>query len=122
LFGKRKPDADARLEALENRARQLESQLRTLENEQIRMHDQVHKWMRRAVAAERNQERGRSLPAPVHVTPAPPRRPASMHGAAARSYARRLEEYTEALRSVGGNARSEDNGDAPVTNGAGEGE
>jgi hypothetical protein len=35
------------------RVKRLESELRILEGEQLKMHDQVRAWMRRAVAAER---------------------------------------------------------------------
>lgn len=109
LFGRGQAKDDERLAALERRAAALESALRTLENEQVRMHDQVHKWMRRAVAAERNQERREvgAAPAPA-ATPAPPRPPAVRTGASLRSYTRRLEQYTSSLARRTGNYRGED--------------
>lgn len=126
LFGRGKGDDDERYAALERRVHALESAHRTLENEQLKMHDQVHKWMRRAVAAERNQERraepAQSMPA---ATPAnPPRRPATLHGASMRSYMRRLEEYAASLRGTEGNVRRVDmhDGEEPVANGSAEGE
>lgn len=48
----------------------LGSLVRTLEAEQVNLHAQVRKWMRRAVASERNQERAVSPDGSV-VTPAP---------------------------------------------------
>lgn len=95
--------------ALEARCRALESALRILENEQLKIHDQVHKWMRRAVAAERNQERREvgAAPAPA-ATPAPPRPPTVRTGASLRSYTRRLEQYTRAIAGHTGNVRVED--------------
>lgn len=50
------------------------SQVRALESEQITLHDQVRKWMRRAVAAERavarNQEPDGAPALPVAAPPA----------------------------------------------------
>jgi len=59
------------LEDVVRRVKQLESALRTLETEQVTMHDQVRKWMRRAIAAERRIE------SVAEVTDAPGRHGAS---------------------------------------------
>ena len=61
-------DTQQRLAHLELEVAKVSSALRQLEAEQLTVHDQVRKWMRRASAGERNQERA-GIAAPV--TPAP---------------------------------------------------
>lgn len=79
-FGKREVTGDARLAQLENELVKLGSAVRQLQLEQEHMHDQVRRWMRRAVAAERRAESGPAERAgapgavsggtPVRMTPA----------------------------------------------------
>lgn len=90
LFGTRKvTDAEARAELAELRA-ELQRQasiVRQIESEQALMHDQVRKWMRRAVAAERRTAPNQELELqPAEATPAPSPR---TWGARARIMARR---------------------------------
>jgi septal ring factor EnvC (AmiA/AmiB activator) len=54
--------------------------LRELEGEQITLHKQVRTWMRRAVAAERNQERAAEGGPPAPATPAPSATPWGARG------------------------------------------
>lgn len=83
-----------------DRMGKLESLMRTLETEQLTLHDQVRKWMRRAVAAERAVGRGQGSPAPAGTAVAPPLvKPASLRGARARMYVRRLEETLAAVQA-----------------------
>ncbi|HKW42521.1 MAG TPA: hypothetical protein VJN39_14830 [Gemmatimonadales bacterium] len=76
MFGFRKGQGDAsliqRVTVLEAELSKTQSVVRQLEGEQLLMHDQVRKWMRRAVAAERAVERNQE-PA-EDGTPAPPAR------------------------------------------------
>lgn len=74
-----------RVEQLERELTATQSAHRTLETEQIAMHDQVKKWMRRGLASERNQEREavRETPAPSTDASRP------LTGARARIAARR---------------------------------
>jgi TolA-binding protein len=90
LFGKRQasPAVDAmRVATLETELRNLQSEFRQLQGEQTLMHDQVRKWMRRAVAAERNQERAGAAPAAPPASALPPE---AFRGARGRRLARRL--------------------------------
>lgn len=87
LFGKRQVKPVAELEALRAELLKVQSAVRTLELEQQAMHDQVRRWMRRAVAAERNQEQARETD-PAAVTPASP--PVRMTGVRARRLQRLL--------------------------------
>lgn len=88
-FGKRQADGDVRVELarLGQRVTSLESTLRQLEGEQILMHDQVRKWMRRAVAAERAMVRNQEPS--VQTIPVTPERPPTW-GARRRILERRL--------------------------------
>ena len=84
MFGFRKrqaapPDAENRLAHLEAELTKVQSTVRQLEGEQILLHDQVRKWMRRAVAAERAIGRGEP-----QAAPAPPAAPRRMWGPRAR--------------------------------------
>ena len=92
LFGSREVKGLPDLVDHELRIGKLESLLRQLETEQLTLHDQVRKWMRRAVAAERNQERSTLGAAPAPATPpAPPSRSTrGMWGARARIAMRAL--------------------------------
>jgi hypothetical protein len=98
LFGKRQvedPEARRQVADLADEIRKLESVVRQIEGEQILMHDQVRKWMRRAVAAERAAERHQEPHrngGPVTATPAPSVPLLRMRGARARILARRLAE------------------------------
>jgi len=91
LFGKRKAgDDEIRhvVRQLGERLGEVESELRTYQTEQVAMHDQVRKWMRRAVAAERAaavRESGGASPSQL------PRSRAALFGARARIMARRAE-------------------------------
>lgn len=94
-FGQRQvstPPVEERLSRLEAELARLQSALRQLETEQVTMHEQVRRWMRRAVAAERaaerNQERPSVVEPPEAATPVPP--PRRMWGARERIAARRL--------------------------------
>lgn len=67
------PAVDAltrRVEQLHAELTKTQEALRSLELEQIDVHDRVKKWMRRAVVAERNQERAAGPAAETRVTPA----------------------------------------------------
>lgn len=92
LFGRSKvvrPDEDARLSRLEGEVVKLASALRQLETEQITMHDQVRRWMRRAVAAERAVELAHEPHPDAPTTPGPAPRPQmNLWGARARRAAR----------------------------------
>lgn len=60
---------------LTTRVTELEHQLRVLQLEQSEVHDRVHKWMRRATAAEARMEREPTAPQdppadPAQLTPA----------------------------------------------------
>jgi len=101
---------------LRDELERVQSVVRQIETEVVGMHDQVRRWMRRAVAAERavvrNQEPAVSLPhVNGHATPAP-RTPStisrlSLRGARARIAARRrLEADAEVLREVSEGAPS----------------
>lgn len=77
LFSKRKaesPDLPLRVATLEAEVAKVSASMRALELEQATMHEQVMRRMRRAVAAERNQERdadrddAQPVP-PVHAAP-----------------------------------------------------
>lgn len=90
LFGRRQaPDALTAntLAKLESRVLALESAVRTLEAEQINMHDQVRKWMRRAVAAQKAAEQREAVEIP-EIPAATPLRTARPWGARARIAAR----------------------------------
>lgn len=71
LFGKRQDDPAValRVTSLEAEVSKLASVVRQLEGEQALMHDQVRKWMRRAVAAERNQARAATDDSEEPMTP-----------------------------------------------------
>jgi hypothetical protein len=84
LFGPRQvADHQVRLElqSVRQDVEKLASALRNLELEQQTLHDQVRKWMRRAVAAERNAEQNQEPPA---AQPAAPPVPPRLWGARAR--------------------------------------
>lgn len=105
LFGPRKViDEDARAEAarLGDELARVESVVRQIETEVAGMHDQVRRWMRRAVAAERAVERNQEPHANgfAAVTPASPAAPAaparlSMRGARARIALRKRFEFEQ---------------------------
>lgn len=93
LFGRRQASVEDRLSALANEVARLasevgkaQSEVRAYQTEQINMHDQVRKWMRRAIAAERAVERNQDSSAerPAGSTPAPAALP---WGARGRRYA-----------------------------------
>lgn len=117
LFGPRKaerPDLEQRVVALEQETRRLASAIRLLEGEQITLHDQARRWMRRGVAAERAAEtaaeRARGgLPHPPGVPTVTPPAPSrlTMRGARARILARRLAEQA-ALATVPDTAAPEE--------------
>ncbi len=89
LFGRGKveaPDTAERLSRLEAEVSRLASALRLLEVEQGTVHDQVRKWMRRAVAAERAAERNQEPDGAE--PPAPPVMPRVITGVRARRMAR----------------------------------
>ncbi len=52
VFWKRQPDLSAELAQLRSQVLELQSAVRTLNDELVVVHDRVHRWMRRAVAAE----------------------------------------------------------------------
>jgi len=56
---------------IDTRIAQQDSVIRTLEAEQLSLHQQVHKWMKRAVAAERAAGRNQERPSAAAATPAP---------------------------------------------------
>ncbi len=98
LFGKPQvtpnPDAGllARIVAVEEELHRTQSHMRVLEGEQLKLHEQVRAWMRRAVAAERradearNQEPDRERPA-APAPPAPRSTPEAPWGARGRMLA-----------------------------------
>lgn len=113
LFGNRQAvDTTARAEiaALRDELTRTQSFIRQLEQEQVGLHDQVRRWMRRAVAAERAAERNQEQRPHVNghvaaVTPAPASPAAgsrlTLRGARARiAMRRRLEFEAEQLRRV----------------------
>ena len=127
LFGPRKVEddgaraalAELRVELTELRAEltRAESVVRQIEAEVIGMHDQVRRWMRRAVAAERAAERNQEPTGIGHdgqpeATPAPrtsaaPLSRVTLRGARARIAARRqLEAQTAMLRRLSEGAPS----------------
>lgn len=68
------PASEDRLSKLEAELHKTQSMVRQLEAEQITLHDQTRKWMRRAVAADKNAERNQEPGARIEalpVTPAP---------------------------------------------------
>lgn len=79
-FGRRQvvePGAEARLAHCEAELVRLGSALRLLQTEQIDLHDQARRWMRRAVARERRAGEGgagREAAATDSAAPAPPPR------------------------------------------------
>jgi hypothetical protein len=101
---KRNAELDRRVAELEIELRKLQSAFRQLEGEQLTVHDQVHKWMRRGLAA-RNQ--GPSVPATPAPAPAAVM-PAAM-GARARILARRAAraQQMEAAELNGGDDGSD---------------
>jgi len=94
LFSKRQapqaapPELAERIAHLEAEVLKVQSELRQLEGEQILLHDQCRKWMRRQVAEGRNQERAAGA-VTDGVTPSPPMLNRVMTGARARILARR---------------------------------
>lgn len=82
-----------KLEHLERELSKVQSTVRQLEVEQVTLHDQVRKWMRRAVAAERVVERARGAApdAPPTAAPSAARQP---WGARARRMLRRQAEHS----------------------------
>lgn len=117
LFGSRQAvDEAAREEVarLRDEITRVQSVVRQIEAEVVGMHDQVRRWMRRAVAAERVVERnqdphpnGAGDPNGSAAPPAPPPRAANsrinLRGARARIvYRRRLEAEAALLRHVSG--------------------
>jgi len=117
-FGNRKVQGVPGVEALLARQAELESAVRLLETEQINLHDQVRKWMRRSVAAERVVLRARPTAGPgtgpVSALPMP--RPTTLRGALGRRYVRQLEEAAQAALS--GNSPSSDEDFDTAPNGA----
>jgi hypothetical protein len=111
LFGPRKvvdDDARAQLARLRDELVSVQSVVRQIETEAIAMHDQVRRWMRRAVAAERSVSRNQEPPAvnghgqatPAMLPPAALSR-LNLRGARNRIAARRqLEMEQEFLRRV----------------------
>lgn len=59
----------AEVERLRGELVRVETELRAFQTEQVTMHDQVRKWMRRAGAEQRNQERDEARAAPDPATP-----------------------------------------------------
>lgn len=89
------------LEALHSELTKLQSAVRTLETEQVTLHDQVRKWMRRAVASEARAARssqGSTPPPALPITSIP--KPTSLRGARGRIYVRQLEEMAARAASV----------------------
>lgn len=71
MFGHRKVAEEPRLSHLESEVNKVQSELRQLQLEQENMHDQVRRWMRRAVAAERRlSESGTAVAASSPAQPA----------------------------------------------------
>lgn len=112
LFGPRQAvdeTARAELAQLRDEVVRAQSVVRQIEQEAIAMHDQVRRWMRRAVAAERAVLRNQEPPVNGMATPAahapavvvPPLNRVNLRGARARIAARRqLEAQAEFLRHV----------------------
>ena len=100
MFGFGKVKGAPEVGAVLQRMSALESAFRTLEQEQIAMHDQVRKWMRRAVAAERAA--GRNQEPEAGGRPATPGPQQGMTSARARA----LRQG----RAWGGRLEPEDNG------------
>lgn len=105
LFGRRKaapdPLVSRSIDEVEKRVAKLEHELRILQTEQTVLHDQVRKWMRRAVAAERVVQASESQDEEQAPAPAPAAPPgAPRWGARGRRAAR-----------VAGLAHARENGD-----------
>lgn len=88
LFGKRQVKPETGIDHLERELAKVQSALRQLELEQQSMHDQVRRWMRRAVAAERNQEAREGGGHPSEPPPAPATAHRVLTGVRARRLAR----------------------------------
>jgi len=93
------------------RVRALESGLRLLETEQQTMHDQVRKWMRRAVAAERRAEG--ATPAQSETLPGAMAGALDAHGGSRRrlNWRQRLESRRAAARAASDVASGTTNGE-----------
>ena len=114
LFSRRKTETpDPEIARLRDRVHELETKFRLLESEQIDVHDRVRKWMRRAVAAERNQERATAGIA-GHPRETPATR-APLWGARARIEARRAARRNDgvALQEPEEQSEEENNGVHP---------
>lgn len=103
LFGQSKvvaPDVLHRLAQLELELGKTQSELRQVEGEQALMHDQVRKWMRRAIAAERTALRvsgSEGNPGPRGASPEVPgaSRGGSLRGWGARGRIAQREQLEE---------------------------
>lgn len=71
------------LDAIRTQLSNTQSELRSLQAEQISLHTQVHKWMRRALAAQTASERNQE-PAPARAALAAQETPAPIRGWGAR--------------------------------------
>lgn len=92
LFGKRKAAPPPEVSTLLARMDALERAFRSVQLEWEDVYARVHKAMRRAVVAERNQERRATGAAPAEAAPpALPSRPPNLYGARGRIYVRQLE-------------------------------
>lgn len=113
LFGRGQatpPDVRLRVDAIERELSKVASQVRQLEVEQMTLHDQVRKWMRRAVAAERRVEE--SAPAPAEHGASRTAQPApvdpllmfnaGLRGARGRIARRKLAALARARAEAGG--------------------
>lgn len=95
LFRKPQVARDPRVDSLEAEVVKLQSAMRALQTEQADVHDQIRRYMRRAIAAERaagvNQEPEGDTDSPNGATPLPSRR---LWGARARRQmtAQRLDQ------------------------------
>jgi pyruvate/2-oxoglutarate dehydrogenase complex dihydrolipoamide acyltransferase (E2) component len=92
LFGQRKAPPPPELATMLARLDALERAFRSIQLEWEETFARVHKAMRRAVAAERNQDRRAAGAAPAAAEPpALPTRPVNLYGARGRIYVRELE-------------------------------
>jgi hypothetical protein len=99
------PELEARLAHLELELVKVQSEARQREAEQINLHDQVRKWMRRGQATERNQEGRETAAHPV--APAAPTPTRGLTGARARIAARRARQAEAAVNGADDGAAEE---------------
>jgi chromosome segregation ATPase len=116
MFGRRQEVSRADLNALREEVAQLRSELhkaqseiRAYQTEQVTMHSQVQKWMRRAVAAERVVDRNQDPTAEATAASGTPGSPQVLWGAAGRM----LEDLHNRRARVTGAVTGEPNGVHP---------